>query len=258
MGQKSRTWFGHRFVSVTLSIGVVAAGLLVMPTSAQAATTVAVPTAIAKILADTNALRAAGGLAPLVENSAMDAVAQSWSLQMYTAGALTHNPGYSTQIPAGWTSAGENIASGYSYDTVVAAWHASAGHYANIMGGYTDIGIGYYELNGQTYFTQDFGKYAAHVTVPPPPAPPSPPLAAPTLTPAPTRSPAAVASAPVVVAAAPAPVVAPAPAAVAAPAPVARTLMRCVQWSHHQCTRSVAEKPHVVKHRVHRHTVRQL
>lgn len=250
MGQKPRTKFGHRFVNVTLSICVVAAGLLVMPTSAQAATTT-VPTAVAKILADTNALRAAGGLAPLVENSAMDAVAQSWSLQMYTAGALTHNPGYSSQIPAGWTSAGENIASGYSYDTVVAAWHASAGHYANIMGTYTDIGIGYYELNGQTYFTQDFGKYAAHVTAPPPaPAPASTPPVAPALTPTPSRSPAAVAPAPVVVAAAPAPVV--------APAPVARTLMRCVQWSHHQCTRSVAEKPHVVKHRVHRHTVRQL
>lgn len=257
MGQKSRTKFGHRFVCVTLSIGVVAAGLFVMPTSAQAATTVAVPTAVAKILADTNALRAAGGLAPLVENSAMDAVAESWSLQMYTAGALTHNPGYSSQIPAGWTSAGENIASGYSYDTVVAAWHASAGHYANIMGTYTDIGIGYYELGGQTYFTQDFGKYAAHVTAPPPPlTPPSTPPVAPAVTPTPSRSPAAAAPAPVVVAAAPAPVVAPAPAPVAVT--VARTMMRCVQWSHHQCTRSVAEKPHVVKHRVHRHTVRQL
>lgn len=122
----------------------------------------------------------------------MDTVAQNWSAQMYTNGAMTHNPNYSTQIPSGWTAAGENIASGYSYTTVVEAWHQSAGHYANIIGDYNAIGIGYYEANGQTYFTQDFGKYT---TVPSPVQAPSPsPSPTPTPTPTATATPTPTAS----------------------------------------------------------------
>ncbi len=167
MGKKSRASIRRGVIGGVWAMAVVA-GLLVAPTSAQAVVSVSVADAVAKILSDTNALRAAGGLAPLVESTAMDSVAQNWSAQMFANGALTHNPNYSTQIPGGWTGAAENIASGYTYTTVVEAWHQSAGHYANIMGNYNAIGIGYYELNGQRYFTQDFGLYA---TVPSPAAP---------------------------------------------------------------------------------------
>ena len=135
-------------------------GVLVAPLSASAAASVSVTDAVARILADTNALRAAGGLAPLVEIAAVDAVAQNWSAQMSASGSFIHNPNFSSQIPTGWTGAAENIAHGYTAATVVEAWHQSSGHYANIMGDYNVIGIGYYEANGQTYFTQDFGKYA--------------------------------------------------------------------------------------------------
>jgi hypothetical protein len=158
-------------LAAVVAVGAVIVGVLVAPMSAQAATPV--PTAIAQILSDTNALRAAGGLAPLTESSAMDSVAQNWSAQMFANNALTHNPNYSGQIPSGWSGAAENIASGYTYTSVVEAWHQSAGHYANIMGDYNAIGIGYYESGGQTYFTQDFGKYST----PPSPvssAPPAP------------------------------------------------------------------------------------
>ena len=155
----------RRLVSAAIALGLAVSGVLVAPLAAQAVASVSIPDAVAQILADTNALRAAGGLAPLVESTTMDTVAQNWSAQMYANGSLTHNPNYSTQIPTGWTGAAENIASGYTVTTVVEAWHQSAGHYANIMGGYNSIGIGYYEANGQTYFTQDFGNYA---TVPSP------------------------------------------------------------------------------------------
>jgi len=151
-------------VGVVAMVAVVL-GAVAVPQPAQAAATVTIADAVARILSDTNALRVAGGLAPLTESTAMDTVAQNWSAAMYAAGSMTHNPNYSTQIPSGWTAAGENIAMGYSYTTVVEAWHQSAGHYANIMGSYNAIGIGYYEANGQTYFTQDFGRYA---TVPSP------------------------------------------------------------------------------------------
>jgi len=150
----------RRRLAGTIVATVAVIGAILVPMSAQA-TTVSVADAVARILSDTNALRAAGCLAPLTESTEMDSVAQTWSAKMFAAGALTHNPSYSTQIPSGWTAAGENIANGYSYTTVVEAWHQSAGHYANIMGNYNAIGIGYYESNGVTYFTQDFGRYSS-------------------------------------------------------------------------------------------------
>jgi len=166
MAERSLSSIRRRLAGAIIATGVVIGAVLV-PMSAQATASVSVADAVARILADTNALRTAGGLAPLTESTEMDSVAQTWSAKMYAAGALTHNPSYSTQIPPGWTAAGENIANGYSYTTVVEAWHQSAGHYANIMGNYNAIGIGYYESNGVTYFTQDFGKYS---TVPSPKA----------------------------------------------------------------------------------------
>ena len=159
----------QRLLGAVFALALVSGGVLVAPLSAEAAQ-VSVPDAVAQILAETNARRAAGGLPPLIESNQMDTVAQNWSTQMYANGAMTHNPNYSSQIPGGWTSAAENIASGYTSTTVVEAWHQSPGHYANIMGNYNAIGIGYYEANGQTYFTQDFGRYA---TVPSPTAPPA-------------------------------------------------------------------------------------
>ena len=155
----------RRLVGATIAFGLAVSGMLVAPVSAQAVAVVSIPAAVAQILADTNALRAAGGLPSLVESTAIDTVAQNWSAQMSANGSMTHNPNYSTQIPSGWSAAAENIAVGYTASTVVEAWHQSPGHYANIMGGYNAIGIGYYESNGQIYFTQDFGNYA---TVPSP------------------------------------------------------------------------------------------
>lgn len=164
-------------MSAAIAIGLIAGALAVAPLPAQAATSVSLPDAVARILADTNALRAAGGLPPLVESTAMDSVAQNWSAQMSASGSFIHNPNYSTQIPTGWSGAAENIATGYTPDTVVEAWHQSSGHYANIMGNYNAIGIGYFVgSNGQTYLTQDFGRYAT----PPSQAAPSAPAASPT------------------------------------------------------------------------------
>ena len=187
MVQNSLSPIRRRLLGAVIALGLAATGALVAPLSAQAAASVSISSAVAQILADTNALRAAGGLAPLVESTAMDMVAQNWSAQMYANGAMTHNPSYSTQIPSGWSGAAENIAFGYTAATVVEAWHQSSGHYANIMGNYNAIGIGYYELNGQTYFTQDFGKY----TTVPSPAPAASPAPSPT-TAAPTSAPVSV------------------------------------------------------------------
>jgi hypothetical protein len=174
MATESRPSIRRRLLSAVIAVGLVGAGMLASPLSAQAAASVSVSDAVARILADTNALRAAGGLAPLVESIAIDSVAQNWSAQMSASGSFIHNPNYSTQIPSGWSGAAENIAYGYTPATVVEAWHQSSGHYANIMGNYNSIGIGYYQANGQTYFTQDFGNYATPLASPPSPSVPNP------------------------------------------------------------------------------------
>lgn len=177
MKTRSSRW--GSVLGVLITAGAIVGALLCAAPAAQAATSVSPAVAVAQILSDTNALRAAGGLAPLVESTRIDSVAQAWSAQMSTSGSFVHNPSYSTQIPAGWTQAAENIASGYSYSAVVEAWHQSPGHYANIMGDFTDIGIGYaVSSGGQTYFTEDFGKYATHPD----------PVASPTPTPSPSAT----------------------------------------------------------------------
>ena len=70
-------------------------------------------------------------------------------------------------IAAGYTeyaSLGENIA--YAYGAPDAArvygmWKNSTGHYANMMGDFSDAGLGVYSKNGYTYYTLDLGKSRA-------------------------------------------------------------------------------------------------
>ena len=130
------------------------------PTPASA-TVVDENTGRSQIFSDTNAARAANGLAPLVINTGLNNVAQAWAKQMSADNKMYHNVNYSKQIPAGWSRAGENVAYGYTHITVTPAWMASPGHKANILGDYTDIGIGYFvDAKGVAWEVQNFGKYA--------------------------------------------------------------------------------------------------
>jgi hypothetical protein len=148
-----------------------------------------------RVIDDTNALRYQQGLPGLVRDSRLDQVAADWARQQFVNGRMSHNPNYSKQIPAGWQRAGENVAKGYSYTAVVAAWKNSSTHYANLVHDYTSVGVGYYEENGVRYWSQVFAKYPGTVqptgpaTAPTPSTPaPSTPAPAPTTkpTPAPT------------------------------------------------------------------------
>ena len=113
------------------------------------------------ILSDTNAARKAEGHKALRESAAMDAVAQAWAKKLAKSGTLAHNPDYSSSIPSGWTRAAENVAGGYSYAKVTDAWLNSSGHRANIMGDFTEIGIGYaVDSSGTAWAVQNFGKYS--------------------------------------------------------------------------------------------------
>lgn len=119
-----------------------------------------------------NKLRFDKGLAGYARDTRLDKVAMAWAKQQYLNGKMSHNPNYSTQIPTGWTRAGENVASGYTYTQVMAAWVASPSHYANLTRDYTSIGIGFYEANGKRYWTQTFAKYPG-TKVPTKPAAPA-------------------------------------------------------------------------------------
>ncbi|MBH0116515.1 cell wall-binding repeat-containing protein [Salinibacterium sp. NG253] len=139
-------------------IGVLASGLaLSTPSPAEAA-------GESTILSLVNEARAAEGLGPLKLNSSLSSVSSKWAYQMAANGAMTHNPSYSSQIPSGWTRAGENVARGWPSATAVHdAWMDSAGHRANIMGDYTDIGIAFVTSGGTTWAVENFGKYGASV-----------------------------------------------------------------------------------------------
>lgn len=57
-----------------------------------------------------------------------------------------------------YTTAGENIASGYSNaDSVSEGWKNSSGHYKNMVdSSFTKIGVGYAKVNGKKYWVQLF------------------------------------------------------------------------------------------------------
>ncbi len=113
-----------------------------------------------------NQARQQSGLKPLVRDARMDAVAQAWTSRMASSGTLSHNPSYSTQIPAGWTRAGENVGYNYSDSALHTALMNSAGHRANILGSYTSVGIGWVkDSGGRIWATQVFASYPG-VTAP--------------------------------------------------------------------------------------------
>lgn len=134
----------------------------VQPAAVTAASTT---TVLDRVLDETNAIRSKLGKRTLKVDARMQSVAMEWSKKQAEAAKMSHNPSYSTQIPSGWTRAGENVAMGYSYERVVQAWADSPGHYANMTGDFTHIGIGYAVVNGTPYYTQVFAKYASDPVV---------------------------------------------------------------------------------------------
>jgi uncharacterized protein YkwD len=153
-------------VAAVLTAAVLASGSglcvsLLTAQSAQAASTQSeIDTAIAQILRETNAERAKAGLKPLLLAAKINAVAQGWSEYMAAEHTMYHNPVYQLTLPKPWIRIGENVGQGYTTNTIVAAWMASQGHRANILGDFTHIGLGYWvDETGRAWFTQNFGKY---------------------------------------------------------------------------------------------------
>lgn len=110
----------------------------------------------------TNRERVARGMAPLSEESHLDAAAQGHSEDMAQNNYFDHtdlNGGkpWDRTKAAGYTNEwiGENIAAGYSSSfQVMTGWMKSSGHCANILNSpYVEIGIGVAKVAGSKYGT---------------------------------------------------------------------------------------------------------
>lgn len=114
------------------------------------------------ILSGLNSARASAGKPALARNASLDSVALGWANQMAAANAMSHNPNAGAQIPAGWTSWGENVANGFPTGSATnAGWTASPGHYANMLGDFTDVGIAFVPAGGTTWAVEVFARYPA-------------------------------------------------------------------------------------------------
>lgn len=125
------------------------------------------PLADAAVVCLINQQRVAHSLPALKVSTKLDHSAQGWSDSMSSNDTLSHGTNFAGRISAAgfkWTTAGENIASGFATPfTVVHAWMNDIGHCQNILRptfgyvgtGLTVAGSGNDELGD--WWTQDFG-----------------------------------------------------------------------------------------------------
>lgn len=118
-----------------------------------------------EVLRLVNIERTKEGLSPLKLSSELSNVANKKSQDMADNNYFSHtSPTYGSpfdmmnQFGINYTSAGENIAQGYtSAESVMNGWMNSPGHRANILSSnFGTLGVGYVNKGGTTYWTQMF------------------------------------------------------------------------------------------------------
>ena len=128
------------------------AAALVLAVMTAPALAAGMSTREAEACALVNAERTARGLAPLTVSSSLSDKARIKAQDMASNDYFSHtSPTYGSpftmmrSLGVSYTSAGENIAKGYtSAEDVVAAWMASPSHRANLLTSrYVTVGIGY-------------------------------------------------------------------------------------------------------------------
>jgi hypothetical protein len=136
--------------------------LLIPALPAAAATAAGEADAVYSLLNDA---RAANGQNLLARNASLDQVAAAWASELAASGVLAHNPNYPQQIPAGWLTAGENVARGqWTASEMHTDWMNSPGHRANILGDFTDVGVAWLtDSTGMTWGVQVFAQYPVPV-----------------------------------------------------------------------------------------------
>jgi hypothetical protein len=103
-----------------------------------------------------NASRVAAGLAPLEVYWDLTDDARAQSASMAAKGEIFHNPNLAS-VTGVWSALGENVGVGPDVSSLHAAFMASAGHRANILGDYNYIGVGVtVDENGLVWATMVF------------------------------------------------------------------------------------------------------
>jgi uncharacterized protein YkwD len=111
--------------------------------------------------------RALADLPALREDRRLDRAAQGWTARMVATRQFDHGSDFAARISAAgytWSSAGENLASGFETPReVVAAWMASAPHCRNILDpNFSAVGTGVVTApvgqlgGGAATWTEDF------------------------------------------------------------------------------------------------------
>jgi uncharacterized protein YkwD len=90
----------------------------------------------------TNQARVAAGLAPLTVSANLVAAATAHAHEMASSGILAHTAQLGSALCC-WQIVGENVGKGPSEAVIQAALMHSSEHRANILGDYTQVGIGY-------------------------------------------------------------------------------------------------------------------
>ena len=113
--------------------------------------------ASAQLLTLTNSARSQHGLAPIVLDGQLSAVAQTWSQRMASAHVISHNPNLGQQVTQDWATLGENVGMGATVESIQQAFLNSPAHLANVLGAYTRVGIGVVSASdGTLYVALDF------------------------------------------------------------------------------------------------------
>ena len=109
-----------------------------------------------------NGVRARAGLPAVQLREDLSVIARDWSTQMAAAGFISHRPQaeLSAMLPAGWSGWAENVAEAPTVQWAQSALEQSSGHYRNMVGQYTVVGVGVVVApSGQVFVTHNFAKY---------------------------------------------------------------------------------------------------
>jgi uncharacterized protein YkwD len=113
--------------------------------------------AAADLAGRTNSLRTGLALPSLARNGSVDAMAVAWARELATSVSLRHSAYPQQLVNTGFGAAAENVGWASSVAAVHDALVASSGHYANMVGPYTQMGIGAaYSADGRLWVVELF------------------------------------------------------------------------------------------------------
>ncbi|MBK5224287.1 MAG: DUF4214 domain-containing protein [Acidimicrobiia bacterium] len=142
-------------VIATLSVGITAAAPNSRPSDPVGAE--------AQFFSMLNAERARAGRAPLAYDANLVRDARNWSNTMAPQNRIFHTSTLGADTArsvANWRRAGENVGRGWGLEELHQGFVNSPSHYSNIVGDYTQVGVGVTYTGDRTYVTFRFAKGA--------------------------------------------------------------------------------------------------